>query len=484
MKLRELIKDKKILLENIDIKGLSEDSRSVKKGYIFFLKGCKNNSSNYIKEAINKGAKLIVYSKNNQDVTYKFKKKCFFYLVEDVESYMSLMARKFYKNNNSTKIYGITGTNGKTSISNYIAQLYNLKKEKCGVIGTLGNGIYPKLSNKGLTTPNTIYINKKIQEFKRKGVNTLSIEVSSHGITQRRIENIVFNTTIFSNLSHDHMDYHKSMRKYFEAKLKLFNAYKSKKQVICIDDYYGKKINNIIKKNRNVVTVSKNNKNANIYAANIKYQENGTSFNVNSKWGSYDVHTKLYGNFSITNILISIAAISETKKDFIFNIGMISKMKPLDGRMTKYFKKNYPITFVDFAHTPDAIEKVLYSIKKHYPEKNIITIFGCGGNRDKEKRSIMGKIAEKFSNEIIITNDNPRDEKPKLIYSDIVKGIKNKKKCKMILNRTKAISRSVCKKNINKIVLILGKGHEEFQIIGKNKEKFNDGCEVLKALKK
>ena len=224
MKLRELIKDKKILLENIDIKGLSEDSRSVKKGYIFFLKGCKNNSSNYIKEAINKGAKLIVYSKNNQDVTYKFKKKCFFYLVENVESSMSLMARKFYKNNNSTKIYGITGTNGKTSISNYIAQLYNLKKEKCGVIGTLGNGIYPKLSNKGLTTPNTIYINKKIQEFKRKGVNTLSIEVSSHGILQRRIENIVFNTTIFSNLSHDHMDYHKSMRKYFEVKLKLFNA--------------------------------------------------------------------------------------------------------------------------------------------------------------------------------------------------------------------------------------------------------------------
>ena len=161
---------------------------------------------------------------------------------------------------------------------------------------------------------------------------------------------------------------------------------------------------------------------------------------------------------------------------------MIDKIKPLDGRMTKYSKKNYPITFVDFAHTPDAIEKVLSSIQKHYPDKNILTIFGCGGNRDKGKRSSMAKIVEQFSNEIIITNDNPRDEKPKLIYSDIVKGIKNKKKCRMILNRSNAISQSVCKKNTNKIVLILGKGHEVYQIIGKNKEKFNDGHEVLKAL--
>lgn len=483
MKLKELIQDKEIF-ENINIKGLTEDSRVVKKGYIFFLKETKKKSLNYINEAISKGAKLIICSKNNQDVISKFKTKCLFYLVDDVEDYMSLIAKKFYKNNNSIKTYGITGTNGKTSISNYIAQLHYLKNEKCGVIGTLGSGIYPKLSKQGLTTPNTIYINKKIQEFKKKGVNKLSIEVSSHGIAQRRIANIKFHTTIFSNISHDHMDYHKSMKKYFEVKLKLFNSYKSKKQVICIDDYYGKKISNIIKNNKNIVTVSKKNKKANIYATNIKYKENGISFDINSKWGKYHAHTKLYGNFSITNILISIAAISETKKDFMFNISMIDKIKPLDGRMTKYSKKNYPITFVDFAHTPDAIEKVLSSIQKHYPDKNILTIFGCGGNRDKGKRSSMAKIVEQFSNEIIITNDNPRDEKPKLIYSDIVKGIKNKKKCRMILNRSDAISRSVCKKNTNKIVLILGKGHEVYQITGKNKEKFNDGCEVLKALKK
>ena len=484
MKLKYLINNEKIKNINVNILGLSEDSREIKKNYIFFYKNVLNNQEKYILEAINNGAKLIIYEGNILSNIEKYSASCEFYKTNDVKTLMLNLSRKFYRiEDKYSKIIGITGTNGKSTVAIYIAQLIKLKKEKCGVIGTLGNGIYPNLKDKKLTTPNIIDINKYISNFTRKNAETIVIEASSHGIKQNRIKGLKFETVVFTNLTRDHLDYHKSMQDYYNTKLKLFTEYPNKRKIVCIDCYYGKKIKRLYKDDKNIKTVSLTDNKADFYSSNIEYLNKGISFIINSKYGKRKIITDLYGEFSVINILLSIASLVKNKSEYNFYLDNIENLTPVEGRMNLYYKKNYPLVFVDFSHTPDSIKKVLISIRKHFPDNKIVTIFGCGGDRDKDKRKIMGKIVSNLSDEIIITNDNPRNESPKKISNDIAIGIGKNKKFKIILNRKIAIKKSINKKNSKKITLILGKGHENFQIIKNKKIKYSDKKEVLKNFK-
>ena len=483
MKIKDLIKKKRFSKSNINITGISENSKEIKKNYIFFFKNTPNAKEKYIDEALKNGACLVIYDKNYHINKNKYRNKSLLYAVKNINKSMSKISEKFYGIENiKTKIYGITGTNGKTSVSNLIAQLSNIKKEKCGLIGTLGNGIYPKLKNRSLTTPNIINIHKNIKNFNDKKSANIVIETSSHGIKQDRILGLKFNSVIFTNLSQDHLDYHNSMKEYFNTKLLLFTKYKSRKKIICVDNYYGKKIKRILCEEKNVITVSSNSKDADYYASKIKYTENGINFNVHSIYGEKEIRTNMYGKFSVTNFLLAIAAIVNTKKDYELLIRNYSKIKSIKGRMNKYTKKYYPVTFVDFAHTPDAVLNVIASVKKHYPKHEITTLFGCGGERDNKKRKIMGKIVSDLSDRVIITDDNPRCEDPRRIYKDILAGMKVKKNYQIISGRKKAISACIKKSRKNKVVLILGKGHEEYQIIKNKNLVHSDGKEVMKAM--
>ena len=482
MKLNNLINDKRLSKNNINIKGLSENSKEIKNNYIFFLKNTKNFKKKYIVEAINKGAKVIIYKKTKTLNLSKFQEQSLFYEVDDIAKSMSEISRKFFNiKKNSIKIYGVTGTNGKSSVASYISQLLTKNNEKCGIIGTVGSGIYPNIKDSNLTTPNIINICKTIYTFCKKGVLNLAMEVSSHGLSQNRVNGLHFNTVIFTNLTNDHLDYHKNMRNYFSAKLKLFTECNNKNKVVSIDNYYGKKIFNMYKKDKNIKTVSLYNNAANYYASNILYSKDGINFCINSKYGKKNTKIKLYGEFSVENILLAIASIVKNKKDYCFFLKKIEDLKPLQGRLNKYVKKNFPIVFIDFAHTPDAFQKTLVSIKKHFPNTDLITVFGCGGERSSSKRKIMGEIADKYSNEIIITNDNPRNEDPREITNQIVSGICKNSNFKVIHDRSEAICNSVTSENKNKIVLILGKGHETEQIIEQDKIYFSDKEEVQKA---
>lgn len=484
MKLQDLINSKIFLHSKINISGLSENSKEIKKNYIFFLKDTLKTKEAYIKEAIQKGACLIIYCKNNHIDINKYDDSCIFYKVNNINESMSNLARKFYKIKKlDVKIIGITGTNGKTSVSNFIGQLKKIKKEKCGIIGTSGSGIYPNLKNKELTTPNIININKNIRSFINKDAETITMEVSSHGIDQDRIRGVEFDTVVFTNLSQDHLDYHKTMSSYFNVKVKLFTEYKSKRKIICIDGTYGKKIYKILKKEKNLLTVSINNNKADYYASDINFLESGIDFYINSKYGKRKISTKLYGKFSIINLLISIATVTSNKKEYNLLIDNIGKIKHVNGRMNKYNSKERPITFIDFAHTPEAINEVLTSTKKHFINKKIITIFGCGGNRDILKRKLMGKVVSNNSDKIIITNDNPRNEEPKKIVNDIISGFKKFTKHQIIFDRKKAIKKALELKNSENIVLILGKGNEEFQIVKNKKILYSDDKVVKKILK-
>ena len=484
MKLQDLINSKIFLHSKINISGLSENSKEIKKNYIFFLKDTLKTKESYIKEAIQKGASLIIYCKNNHIDINKYNDSCLFYKVNNINESMSNLARKFYKIKKlDAKIIGITGTNGKTSVSDFIGQLKKIKKEKCGIIGTSGSGIYPNLKNKELTTPNIININKNIRSFINKDAETITMEVSSHGIDQDRIRGVEFDTVVFTNLSQDHLDYHKTMSSYFNVKVKLFTEYKSKKKIICIDGTYGKKIYNILKKENNLLTVSINNNKADYYASDINFLDSGINFNINSEYGKRKISTKLYGKFSIINLLISIATVASNKKEYNLLIDNIGKIKHVNGRMNKYNSKGRPITFIDFAHTPEAINEVLISTKKHFINKKIITVFGCGGNRDSLKRKLMGKVVSNNSDKIIITNDNPRNEEPKMIVNDIISGFKDITNHKIIFDRKKAIKKALELKNSENIVLILGKGNEEFQIV-KNKKILHSDDKVVKKILK
>ena len=483
MYLSGLIRDKKLSQIKIKITGLSEDSREVKRGYIFFLKNISSKAKEYVSEATKNGAILIIH---NKDIVFDIKEycgSCKTYSVKNVERTMALFSKKYFGvKTKNFKIFGVTGTNGKSSVTNYIAQLHNLNKKKCALIGTLGNGIYPNLKYSSHTTPNIIKVNEEISNFQKRKIKNLSLEVSSHGLKQNRILGIEFDTTIFTNLSQDHLDYHKNMKNYFFEKLKLFSEYKSRKNVICIDDNYGKKILKNLTNKDSVNTVSIKNVNADFYASKIKFSKNGVNFLLNSKYGKKNIQAKAYGIFSIINIITAIATLSNSKKDFNLYSKHASKLRPVNGRMNNYIKKNYPQVFIDYAHTPDSIKKVLKSIKLHFPKKEIITIFGCGGDRDKTKRKIMGKTVSNYSNQIIITNDNPRKEDPNKIVKDIISGISIKSNYQIILNRRKAIQSVLRKKNKDKIVLIFGKGHENYQIFKEKKIAFNDNNEVKKIL--
>ena len=485
MKLVDLINNKNLTNRDINISGLSEDSRNIKKNYIFFFKSTKNSKEKYIFEAIKKGAKLVIYERKKSLDIKKFKNKCLFYGVDNISQIMSNISKKFYNTNiSSVKIYGVTGTNGKSSVVNLISQLLKLNDIKCGVIGTLGCGVFPRVVSQNLTTPNIINICKNINNFNKKSIKNLAIEVSSHGLTQERIRGLCFDTVIFTNLTKDHLDYHKNMQSYYKAKLKLFKEYKSKRKIICIDTYYGKKIYNLVKSNKSTLSVSLRNNKADYYASEIKFSEGGTKFMINSKYGSKEINTSLYGEYFITNILLSIAALAKSKKEFILYTSKIGDLTPIDGRLNIYYKKNYPVVFIDYAHTPDALKKSLISIKKHFPEKNITSIFGCGGERDIKKRKIMGKIADKFSNKVIVTNDNPRSEDPEKIAKQIISGIDKKSNYQIILDRHKAIKKFISKSYSNEVILISGKGHEKTQILKNKIFNFSDRKEVLEALSK
>ena len=484
MNLEKLLKNKKFTESKISIKGLSEDSRKIKKNYIFFLKNTNTKSEKYLAEAVNNGASLVIHNKTISFDIKKYTNKCILHGVSCVTSKMAEISKKYYGHNpKQIKIYGVTGTNGKSSVANYIAQLKTINKEKCATIGTIGAGIYPNLKKQSLTTPITIEIIKKIAGFEKKKIKNLSLEVSSHGIAQKRISGIQFESVIFTNLSQDHLDYHKSMKNYFYTKLSLFIDYKNKKKIICVDDIYGKKLKEYLSKKKLVRTVSVKDSNSDYYASKIKFSESGTEFILNSKYGSKNIKTKLYGIFTVSNIISSIAAIVNSKKDYNTYTKNIPKLKPIDGRMNRYHKKDFPNVFIDFAHSPDSIKKVMQSIKLHYPDKKIITIFGCGGERDTGKRKIMGGIVSKYSSDIILTNDNPRNEDPKKIVTDIVKGFNPSCSYKIIFDRKKAIRKYVNKTNKEKIVLILGKGHENFQVFKDKSIFFSDKREVQKILK-
>jgi MurE/MurF fusion protein len=456
MLLKNLISNLPENKKKIVIKGLSTNSKEIKKGYIFFaIKGNKKNGENFIKEAIKKGASVIVSSNN-----YKLKnKKILFIKKNDIRNFVSDVSSRFYKLK-PRNIIAVTGTNGKTSIADLFYQLLSLNNVPVASIGTLGIKYQNKTIKTGLTSPDTISIHKYLNNLKINKIDNVIIEASSHGLSQNRLHHISFKAAIFSNFSQDHLDYHKTMKAYLNAKLILFKKILFQKTNIVLDKnirqfFLFKKIAK--KRKLKILEIS-------------KIIEKIKNISINRK-----------SEFEIKNLAMAIAAakICGLKNKKIYS--SLKRIKDVNGRLelVRKFPKNIKV-FVDYAHTPDALLKTLETLNRHYG-KNVSLVFGCGGERDKKKRPIMAKIANNFSNKIYVTDDNPRNEDPKKIRKELVSKMDDKK-CFNIGNRAEAIKKAILNSEPNGVVLIAGKGHEDQQIY-KDKIFFVSDKKIVRNLK-
>lgn len=446
----------------LDIIDLTLDSRAVKPGYAFIA---LNNGVNFIPQAIENGAAVIII-----DHTIDYKTDVPIIKIENLPQNYGKIASEFYgEPSKQLTIIGITGTNGKTSISHYIAELLQLNNKPCGIIGTLGVGEIDNLNHTGLTTPDAITVHKTLKQFVEQGIDYVAMEVSSHALAQGRVQGVAFDYAIFNNLSHDHLDYHDTMENYFAAKKCLFTDYEIKSAIINIDDDYGQQLAAELP---NVVSYAIANIQAQVKADNIHYSATGITADITSPWGEAEIRLNLIGEFNLINVLASISAVAQCGVDFDKILLAASQLHAVAGRMQCFQADNKPLAIVDYAHTPDALAKALQAAKQHCSGK-LWCVFGCGGDRDRAKRAEMAQMAEQFADHIIVTNDNPRHEDPDQIITDIQQGFSDVQPI-VEPDRATAIAYAIEHAQANDTILIAGKGHEDYQQIGDEKLPFSD----------
>lgn len=451
---------------------LVQDSRNVISGDIFVaLKGIEQDGAAYIEKAFQAGAIAVLVSNGCDTSLYTNNDKTI--LVNDLEGKLASFAKQYYLKDKTVPmpIIGVTGTNGKTSVSHLLAQLSQIcLNQEAAVIGSMGAGSINSLEVTSNTTPGVTQIYRLVKEFSEQGFGSMTMEVSSHALDQGRIKGLDVDVAIFTNLTLDHLDYHGDMESYFAAKSKLFCEYAPKCAVINIDDEYGERLAEHVSEHTRVIAYGQNEK-VKAYSdyvwiskfechtqglvLELEYQVIGAKENV-------QLLMPIYGEFNCSNV----AAVYATALALNWPIQAMqfSQLKAVPGRLELFVEQNMPVAIVDYAHTPDALEQSLKAVRKHLSGK-LFVIFGCGGDRDTSKRPVMGKIAQDMADMVIITNDNPRSEAPEQIVSDIEAGITTGSHF-VIFDRKRAIQYALEHATANDAILIAGKGHETYQVIG------------------
>ena len=486
MNLKELIKDikiKKIINEkDIDITGISYNSKTVKEGEIFVcLKGEHSDGHEFAKMAVENGAAAL-YCEKELDIDVPQ------VIVESTRHQIADLAAAFYNYpSKKIKLIGVTGTNGKTTVTHLIQRIVEDAQHKCALIGTLGY----KLSGKDTyhdakhTTPQAPELQKTLEMIYEQNIDYVAMEVSSHALEQNRVGGCDFDGAVFTNLTQDHLDYHITMNNYFEAKALLFRGLKKGDfAVINNDDEYAQRFKDVVPEGVKIYTYGIKN-DADVKAEDIDFSIHGAKFKINAKKTAAvhkDVNLQMNGMFSVYNALAALTAGIAMGFDIDVCIKALEETKSVDGRFEIVSK--IPLVIVDYAHTPDGLENVLKAARELTPkDANLVCMFGCGGDRDATKRPKMGKIADENADIVVVTSDNPRSEDPQLIISDILAGIKtvNTQKVFVEPDRRTAISmlKNIAKEN--DVVVLAGKGHEDYQILKDRTIHFDDREEARKV---
>ncbi len=471
MLLKKIIKNLAVDIQRINIKGLSLDSRQTKKNYLFFaVKGTKYNGEDYIFSAISKGACAIVCDINCKINNIKIP----IIKVKNIKKTITESCKAYYRVK-PKNIIAITGTNGKSSVAEFYHQILSAQKIPVASIGTLGIKINNKTTRTNLTTLDIVSLHRELTKIKMLGINNVILEASSHGLEQGRLNGLDFKTTIFTNFSQDHLDYHKNMKNYLNAKLILFSKLLKKNNYVVTDNEIPEflKLKKIIRKNNfNLLTIGKK-------GSTIQFKKvvpNGNFQNIVFEYNrkNYGVKIPLIGLFQLKNLFMSILVAKLSGLSFKKILEVVRNIKEVNGRLQLIkTTPNQTKIFIDYAHTPDALKVTLKTLKEHYIIKPDV-VFGCGGDRDRKKRTKMAHICQKNAEKIYVTDDNPRNENPKLIRQMIMSGFSRKSNIFEIPSRAKAIRTAVINSKSNSIILIAGKGHETTQIYGKKTVNFSD----------
>ena len=480
-------------LDRVTVLGLSTDSRRIGPGDLFLAcGGLTTKGHKFIHDAVRYGACAVLYDSVEGLPDIGLEKSVPVVAVDDLSSKIGLLAARFFQNpSKGLVVTGVTGTNGKTSCSHILAHaLSKATASPAGVLGTLGYGVCGELEKASHTTPDAITVHRLMDKMRRCGTKDVVMEVSSHGLHQGRIVGVDVDVAVLTNISRDHLDYHQTMQAYVDAKRRLFSWPSLKCAVINLDDAYASYMFEAVSPGVERIGYTLGGSEKFIEKSEVKLVRgsilNASTFGsevlVKSEWGEASFKTSLIGEFNVSNLLAALSVLLWRGVDFDEALARLATVRPLLGRMEVVANaESSPTVIIDYAHTPDALEKALTTIK-HVSACKLWCVFGCGGNRDQGKRAQMGRIAQQYADEVVVTDDNPRFESPRQIVDDILSGMSNRESVHTISNREQAVAYALNHATAGDVVLIAGKGHEDYQDVQGQRTFFSDHAVVLSLL--
>lgn len=464
------------------------DSRVAASGDLFVaIKGHAVDGRRFIPQAIAQGVAAVIADADGEaeDGSVVEMHGVPVIYLSQLSQRLSALAGRFYQQpGEKLKLIGVTGTNGKTTTTQLLAQWAQLLGETGAVMGTVGNGLYGQLATAENTTGSAVEVQHQLASLVDKGATLAAMEISSHGLVQHRVAALPFAAAAFTNLSRDHLDYHGDMVHYEAAKWLLFSEHQVGEAIINADDEVGRRW---LQQLPDAVAVTmENNLQLDCHgrwlkATDVQYHDGGASVKFTSSWGNGEFESRLMGAFNVSNLLVALATLLALDYPLASLTATANQLQPVTGRMEVFTAPGKPTVVVDYAHTPDALEKALAAARLHCKGK-LWCVFGCGGDRDKGKRPLMGAIAEQFADVVVITDDNPRSEDPAAIVADVLTGLLDPSRARVVLGRAQAVTNAVMQAQEGDIVLVAGKGHEDYQIIGQQRFDYSDRVTVARLL--
>jgi UDP-N-acetylmuramoyl-L-alanyl-D-glutamate--2,6-diaminopimelate ligase len=465
------------------ISGMTLDSRAAQPGDLFVaLPGQRCHGLDYLDEAAERGCVAVLWESDDTTASSQLREHRDLPQVkmDQLGIHLGKLADRFYRQPSADlKMVAVTGTNGKSSCVHLMGQTVNQLGSSCGTIGTLGWGLTDQQSPASHTTPDAITVHEQLASIRDAGAAVAAMEVSSHALDQGRVNAVDFDAAVLTNLTRDHLDYHGDMRRYAQAKARLFSFPGLRFAILNQDDEFGCQLLGQIE--GEVETISYGINEGLVNAREISLTDAGIQFELHSPWGVALVRTRLMGRFNIENLLAVIATLATLGWPLTDIVDALSQVEPVPGRMNLLGGQGLPLVVVDYAHTPDALRKSLEAVRAHCSGE-IHCVFGCGGDRDRGKRALMAATAEELADQVIVTDDNPRYEDGDRIVADILAGFENPEAASVLRDRAAAIAQAVAGAGVGDVVLVAGKGHEDYQEIDGQRRHFDDHQAAVAAL--
>mgnify|MGYP003635624389 CR=1 FL=1 len=461
----------------LDVRGMTLDSRRVRPGDLFIaVPGSQQDGRDYISQAVAAGAAAIAYEPADYSLPALPVPAL---AIAGLQQQLSALAGVFYQQpSQQLRVVGITGTNGKTSVSQMLSQALTALDKPCGVIGTLGSGMPGQLTEHGMTTPDALVAQAQLARLLAQGASHVAMEVSSHALDQGRVAAVEFAVGVFTNLSRDHLDYHGDMQHYGAAKSRLFQLPLGT-AVINLDDTFGRQLAGQC--TCPVIGYSLTDSSAELYCSDVSYNSQGIRARLQARGRDLQLSSPLLGSFNLSNLLAVIGSLLALDISLEQAVAQVAGLQSPAGRMQRLGGGTAPLVVIDYAHTPDALDKALVALHEHASGR-VVCVFGCGGDRDKGKRPLMAKAAEQHADAVVVTSDNPRSEPAQQIIEQICLGMERSGAATVIPNRAAAIAETIAAASVGDVILLAGKGHETYQEIEGVRHPFSDLEHARQAL--